>query len=412
MINLLENINVTQTSLIENCILNIQLKEDVEKNLKDIKKILNSSFDNCECEDISISDSNNTSILYGMRVYPSTLSLELLAMKVMDPKVSTQDLTKRLNESTMKYVVEIDSNLLYNKIYNFKPGEITAILLHEIGHVTSDSDFYNDLKSYYNNALFTLENVDLAKKNISRDDAMVGSLFILSSIEKTRVQYNANNNIELEKIADKFVVKCGYGEQLTSAMKKFNKIYMSQYKKTNKDSSLKSEAEAFAHLNNVFKTRTNYVLGMLKTEEKVTTSNLVKATIDKVRKYITRRNFSESLNVTIDVPLMDKEFITEGFLNKWLGNPLKVSQMDIDDLKIESEMMEDYDDKSILVFKIHKRINQINKAIEKSDESTSTNIVGKNYLNQLNELLKNVMKFNATPKRYGVFIKYPKGYEG
>lgn len=411
MIKILQGINTTQVTMIEDCILNIQMRDNVDGNLDKIKQILNNSINSkCKCNAISIFNSNSNN-LYGMRVYPNEASLETLSFKVVDPKITTKELTKFINEKmTIDYVIEIDSNLLYNKIYNFKPGEIAAILLHEIGHVVADSDFYNDLKSYYNEALMALENTDLSEKKLSRDDAMVGCLFVLSSIEKTRVQYNSSNSIELEQIADKFAVQCGYGDELVSAMKKFDKIYMSQYKKSNKDQSLKTEAEAFANLNKVFKIRTKYVTSILDAESKATNSNLVKKVISSVKAYIKHIKFSES--VSVSVPLMDREFINEGFISKWLTNPLKISQLDIDDLKIESEMMEDYDDKSILVFKIHKRINQLNKTLASDKINDNVSVIAKNYINQLNELLKNVMKFNATPKRYGVFIKYPKGYEG
>lgn len=411
MFKLIESVNVTQMSIIEDCITNIQLRDNVDGNLNKIREILNKNFD-CKCMDISISQ-NTSSNVYGMRVYPDRPTLESISFRLMDPKVNTTQMTKFMtNLNHMSYIVEIDSNILYSKVYNFNPNEIVSILLHEIGHVMADTDFYNDLKSYYNEALFSLENRDLAKMNISKKDSMVGVLFIMSSIEKTRFQYNIDNNLRLEKMADKFVVEAGYGEALVSTMVKFNKIYLSRYKKTSKDSTLKTEAEAFANLNVIFNTRKNYVETLLSSEEMVSPSNFVKNTIKYIRGLSKKLMINESLNMGVPVSLMDKEFINESFLTAWLGNPLKVSQRDIDDLKIEAEMMEDYDDKSILVFKIHKRINQINKTQESSSATPNVMAIASGYTKQLNELLKQVMKFNATPTRYGVFIKYPKGYEG
>lgn len=409
---LIESVNVTQMNIIEDCILNLQLKDNVTSNIEKIKDTLNKNFTNCTCTDISISDNNSTTV-YGMRVYPASNTLESIACKLMDPKVTTEQMTKHItNMQYMQYVVEIDSNILYSKLYNFKPNEILSILLHEIGHVMADTDFYNELKSYYNEALFSLENRDLAKLNLSKKDSMVGILFIMSAIEKTRFQYNAGNSIKLEKLADKFVVEAGYGEALISTMNKFNKIYITQYKKSSKDATLQNEAEAFANLNMIFNTRKIYVSTMLDTEYKQTPSKFVKKMIKYVSDHSKKFMLKEGLNVVANVPMMDKEFINESFLTSWLSCPLKVSQRDIDDLKIESEMMEDYDDKSILVFKVHKRINQVSKTIESNNADVNTVAVAKTYVKQLNELLKHVMKFNATPTKYGVFIKYPKGYEG
>lgn len=97
-------------------------------------------------------------------------------------------------------------------------------------------------------------------------------------------------------------------------------------------------------------------------------------------------------------------------------NPIKVSQSDIDDLRIQLEMMEDYDDKSLLVYKCHKRMNQLNdakKKLEINDRDYEYNVKCIDaYNKQINGILTEALKRKIESKTYGVFIKYPKGYEG
>lgn len=413
-IQLSESINITQISLIENCILNIQMEDDIKGNIDRLKDTLNKVFgSNTKCADISIE--KNDGVLFGMRVYPYIESIEKISKLVVDPKIDTAKMTQLITtkfNNNMEYVIEIDEKLLYNKLYDFKPSEITAILLHEIGHIIIDTDFYADLKSYYNEALIKCDNLDLSKATFSEKDIIVGSLFVLSAIEKTRIQNIALNNIKLEKMADKFVVDSGYGDNLLSAIDKFNSIYSKAYKKTKVNDVLKTEAETFAQLNSIFETRREYVISLMDNESRKTKSPFMKRILDRLKPKKHKR-FAINESVSYVKPmLMDKEYLSESFIKDWLIKPHKVSQRDIDDLKIEAQRMENFDDKSILVFKIHKRIDQIKKHIDSGNVKDSDIAIGKQYIEQLEKLLKEVMMFDARTKRYGVFIKYPKGYEG
>lgn len=408
---LCENVNVAHINGIENCIQNIQMKDDIEGNLKQIQNILSSEFS--KCGGVSIME-NTSTVLYGMRVYPS--NIKLLGQYVSDPKVSTKELTKiiRRELDSMVYFIEIDSSLLFNKVYNFKPNEITAILLHEIGHVVADTDFYADLKMQFNEALFNM-NITTTPEDKIHDEksSIVGMLYVLSALDKTRLQYNIDNNIQVEQLADKFVFEADYGDALTKALTKFSNIYTKAYKKAKRDSVLKDEAETFVKLNDIFLTRKDYVKTLLDAEKRTNPSSFAKEQLDKVSKFLNKykRHLNE-VNVCVSPSLMGKsDCLSEGFIKDWISKPLKTSQRDIDDLRIEAQMMEDYDDKSILVYKIHKRIDRINNYME-SNESSQALTVGKAYIDQLQKLLDDVMKFDARPKRYGVFIKYPKGYEG
>lgn len=399
-----ENNRIVDAKYLEELMYSIQIDERVPKNLNSIKKVLNASFDGI-CKDIIINKDSDT--LFGMSVYPSMDSLTQIA-SLISKGANSKEITKYITTKKIYYIIEIDGNILYNKLYEFTPGEIIAIMLHEIGHVVADTDFYNDLAFAYSNTLYELEKdkskFDDYKHN--RKDMFMAALYVLSAIETTHFKNRSSDDILKEQIADKFVVDNGYGKELSSALAKFSKVYMKSATKTKKDieNEIKLDANVAINLSNAMLRRKDYVDNVLKTEIKKSNSSVLSKLLTNIRDCL------KSIRFTTGAPF-NKEMVSEGFIDKFKKNPIKISQMDIDELRISAEMMDDWDDKSVLVYKIHKRISQLEKIkleLTKDDQINMCN----NYIKQLNTLLSQVMKFKKVDKTYGVFIKYPKGYEG
>lgn len=409
---LTESTLVVNTKYIEEVVTDIQMNnEDLDKSLNTIKTLLNSSFNNkIKCVDIICHKNEALSKDFiGMCVYPSNESLEMIAKTLISSKTDTKAMCKLIANKPMDYIIEMDWQLFSNKIYNFKPNEIVAMLLHEIGHITADTDFYCDLLSSYQRAIFEYDEYNKQIKN-SYDvkDIYLAMAFVLSSINITKLEKRDYNSVlQKEQIADKFVVDNGYGKALASAMQKITKNFLNKkvsmynYKK---EEELDQEAKVFLEMSKMFNQRRKYVISLLDNEIKVSKITYIKNTLSKIKDKLKNIIIHESV-------IYDKELLDESFIQGFKRSPLKVSQYDIDELTIQKEMMEDWDDKTILVYKIHKRIAQLQKAKAESNDK-ELNIIIDNYIKQLNELLKDTMKFKAIQKSYGVFVKYPKGYEG
>lgn len=384
----------------------LQLKENIDYTLAQMRKLLDRSF-GAHCLEIVIGEGDKE--LYGMCVYPTETDLREISRLIVSG-ASTKEMTKFIINKPMMYVLEIDPKILWNRLYNFTPAELTSILLHELGHVTADSDFYNDLMVAYRTALFNIDKdkAKLANERYNKKDIEIGMMYILSAINTTQLAklHDADGKLHKEQIADKFVVDNGYGKALVSTMDKFTKIYLNNYKKNDYDREIALEAESFVRLTKMFKDRRKYVISLIDTEIKTSPIKTVKSILKGIKNSLKTVIFHEGV-------IIDKDIIQEGFIDKFLKSPLKVTQADIDDLRIQAEMMEDWDDKTILVYKIHKRISQLATAKEKCgpDDKYRITII-ENYTSQLEKLLHEVMKFKAVEKKYGVFIKYPKGYEG
>lgn len=393
---------------LEELITDLMSGENQQKVFKSMKKTLNRMMDDY-CEEIFISKSDEMTNLYGMSVYLSEESLHELSRILVNPREKSKDVTKFVINNKKSYMIDIDDRIL-KPMYGFKPDEITAILLHELGHTLGDSDFYNEIREAYMKAIFENEK-ELPKDVLNDTKIQFGMIYILNVLQNTHM--SKFTSAEKEELADKFVVDCGYGKSLVNVFDKFVKLNNEKLnKKSIRDESV-SDAKLIIGLNNTFKVRRKYVTELIEAERKQTSSNCLKDLLGKIKDRLSSIMLHECIE---GVDIYNNYILDESFMDLFKRNPVKISQVDIDNLKIEMEMMEDYDDKSCLVYKIHKRIAQLNAAKTKlnpTDKNFKTDLSYiTNYTNQLNSMLKEVMKFKVQEKTYGLFIKYPKGYEG
>lgn len=401
-----KNLNL-YAKYIEELFTDLMSGEDKYRVFKSMKKTLNKIAP--ECADIFIQKNSDTNGLYGMSVYLKDSSLLRITKSITDPREKTKDLTKDILNTRAVYYIEIDSRILQPQ-YGFKADEITAILLHEIGHVLGDTDFYNELKAAYEKAIFEMNDKELKEDKLNDVKNNIGMLYVISALQNTHMSKFTPD--EKEQLADKFAVDCGYGEPLVRALEKFSKLNISKLSKKNIFQTVFELAKTNLYLNSTFKTRRKYVDELLQTEEKITKSDFLKDSIKSIRKKLSKIFLHEALE---GFDLYNKEILDESFFDMFRRKPIKTSQADIDNLKIEIEMMEDYDDKSAIVYKIHKRLTQLEEAKKKlvNDSEYKRNLsLIESYKKQLNELLKQALKFKVVEKTYGVFVKYPKGYEG
>lgn len=388
---------------IEECIGNIQDGGDKKKNLDTIRRFINRMYSsNANCLNITICD--NEGMLFGMNVVPVMSAINRIYSDMAEGKVSSI--------KGMDYNIEIDSKLLFDKSLNMNPGEITSVLLHEIGHMVMDTSFLKDV-----NMLF-IENLSKQDININknRNLEIVLSLYIFNFIEKTRIT-NRVKNFEVEISADDFSIKQGYGKELYMALDKFASYYNTTIKKVKSKSQIEKEYEedamVYADLVKNFNNRQAFLLKTLKKEEKFIYSKIFLAKIKENMKLIDENimNVTRGNNRTKILSLKNETKLSESMVTKMFGLTPKVTQKTVDELSIESQMMETNDDKLILVGKIHKKIADVDEALTKVDTKKEVGNL-KSYRNQLVKLLQFVINKKIQDKTYGVFVKYPVGYEG
>lgn len=204
-------------SKLEDAITSIKLQVE-EKGNVDVSRLtrlqyeLNKLFIKNECEEIIYTF--NDKLFFGMCCYPD---LESVTCEIL-----TNDNALRIS----KYALEFDSKLFS---LNLSTKELTAILLHEIGHIIADVDDTTIKTLRYRIDSFLLNNdEDFELKNVNAFQLLRYALSDL--LIKTNSIFFNNE----EALADKFVVACGYGQYLESALKKISKYLWNVDNNTNK----------------------------------------------------------------------------------------------------------------------------------------------------------------------------------
>lgn len=174
--------------------------------LNKLKNEVNKLFTKSKCKDILYTN-NTDKLFFGMRVYP-----------LFDGDDTMEILGDSKTKIFEKYYIEFDSKL-FDPILGLTEKELTAILLHEIGHIVydigtidvvrknidlyfADADEYVDLKA----SKGYKELIGYALKDAVMK---VGSLFTKFRDE--------------EIVADATVVACGYGPDLETALRKIRR---------------------------------------------------------------------------------------------------------------------------------------------------------------------------------------------
>lgn len=405
---------------IEECLLNIKSNIDVGSNLEAISRTLNRQYKKFKCSEVAIVKTIRTDVFFGMRVYPIKKSLDIITDILVGFLKNPEGLTKENLERNLdkyfsklkpdqkiEYIVEIDDRILTDIAMNIGADELTAILLHEVGHVVNEFDEYIR-RICYNFSLTLIKYstyLSFLPKMVVKGNRYLLYLYIINSFT------NMGYGVKSERKADSFAVDNGYGNELASALNKMMKsgIKSNQINKKSKD---------IYHDDDMFAKWTIQTL-----------INLEKRQRDIIRDMNAQKSFEKSPYIRIvidkiidDLKLNRTSIYTQELIGEAYDNILqeglnifkkpKVRQRDIDEIRIEVEAMRDYNDKIVILNKIHKRLEQVNTAKNKFKTDKQMLEILETYRSQLNELLKTLLEKKVVDKQYGVFIKYPKGYEG
>lgn len=174
-----------------------------QSTLNKLKNEINKFFNKAKCREI-IYTNNTDKLFFGMRVYPAfdgNKAIEMLG----DQKVSM----------IQEYYLELDSKL-FDPMLNLDRRERVAILLHEIGHIVYDVGTINEVRAQID--MYFAGSDDYLDISSSKGYRELLGYAIKDAILKTGSLFSKFGDTEM--IADTFVVSCGYGEALVTAMKK------------------------------------------------------------------------------------------------------------------------------------------------------------------------------------------------
>lgn len=94
----------------------------------------------------------------------------------------------------------------------------------------------------------------------------------------------------------------------------------------------------------------------------------------------------------------------------------KVTQKDLDLIRVEAEDVTTLDDKYFLMEKLHKYIEVLDAQVDALDYDNNVSAKEREKLLSLQRYSQEIRQFIMSrpigPRRFGLFVEYPEGYEG
>ena len=390
---------------------------------------------------------NMSKEFFGFNVFPEMDKLEYICNTIANDNTKFSDIVKRWR-SIEEWEIVIDSLIFDRNFIAFNPKELTAMLLHEIGHVTQSDEPIEQFYRAYLESKSRLKSADKVSKKV---------LYILYTIPlavacTSRRWVNDKNELKLEISADKSLIETGYAEHLVNA---FDKIIKASGSITRSEDMNYKEIESnveWANMN---------IVDVIKRRDKLkdslyykaiqTNSGYIQALCARILNFLGVRMrerytgavaescmLNELINgeITLEthVPFYDikkfgqietrimnaqkeLEIANESFFNKRKKSKVDIpDEYDLDRIFVAIDDIQNNYDKVYVLDLIYEQIEKLNDFEEaiSMDESKSKKWAPKieEMRSRLATLRKSVLNKNIAKKEYKVFVKYPEGYEG
>ena len=169
---------------------------------------------------------------FGMRVYPDIEEMDDFCKDLVNEgdKIRFNDIVKKWKKID-KWFLEIDGTCFDRNQFNFNPKELTALTLHEIGHIIYSDKPIEGFYRAYQEVKARMNSSDKATQKLMYDIYMIP--LTLACMQRRWV--NGKNEVQLEIIADKTVVELGYGQYLLEALDKITRAIGSLNSQNNQD---------------------------------------------------------------------------------------------------------------------------------------------------------------------------------
>ena len=190
----------------------IEILEDIRDNngrssdLNKLKNELNRFFKGQKCREV-LYTRNTDKVFFGMSVSPIMQDDDVIIILNSDADYMIKE-----------YYLELDSKLFSPEL-DLSSKELLSVLLHEVGHMVNTNEPIENARDVLNLYLAkTHSELDIAE---SINQKAILSFGLRDLMRKTISIFEKNQSEEI--IADEFVYKCGFGDELQSALNKIVK---------------------------------------------------------------------------------------------------------------------------------------------------------------------------------------------
>lgn len=384
---------------------------------------------------------------YGMSCYPNLDELNNLIINMN----SGNDFKKKWVYDLTKYTVEIDKNMFDRTIINFNPPEMTAMVLHEMAHTAFNDQLAERIWIAYKQNMAILRMQE--KKTVKAAQGIFYSIPVFMACG-AHAWHMGKNGIYEEYECDKIFGLDEYRQHMESALGKIIKAYGTTIFPTDAQTDKlvdKNFKWCNVNITDITHRREAIRRDLFAMSNKSRSRSFKRACLDIMVKFGIgmKDNYTGELVATEAVLdmiesgeeeyngiLQKYSFTTlpsaSGALESSLINmmskespaiesakrgraPKLPSQYDIDSLSIEVDRIENHHDRIYVLDLVHDRLDQIQEFeeyVEYTGEIRRYAPKIKQLRDSLDRLRLAVLRKNTFEKRYGVFVKYPEGYEG
>lgn len=184
----------------------IRNSDGKSSDLNNLKRELNRFFRGQKCKEV-IYTNNTDKVFFGMSVSPIMKDDDVILILNSDKSYMVDE-----------YYLELDSKLFSPEL-NMSPEELLAVLLHEVGHMVNTTEPAENARDVLNLYLAKTKSELDIEESINHQAVLA---FGLRDVMRKTISIFEKDQAE-EINADEFVYKCGYGEQLQSALLKIVK---------------------------------------------------------------------------------------------------------------------------------------------------------------------------------------------
>lgn len=390
-----------------------------------IKKTLEDSFSGY-IFDVQVTNSSvkDNGELYIMSVYPEMSTIDKIVSSILNNK--EDDVIKKIWETNKKWTIEIDDKFIQGSYIDCTDKELTACLLHEIGHVVYSNSLPMRISTVFR---YEVTKSSFVNKALIRGDKIFRTILSLPILDAC-ISDNKRDlkSIKEEVKADNFVKKIGYQKELQSVLTKLiNCKHMS--KTANINDKIANTTNFSMQTIDDFRRRRDLIaknnLNLLK---EACQSPYIEKVIDNF--ITTVFEDSETSNSIINGRKLeymheraDKAIEDDCYMEFFIfgGKQLKrIDPNDIDYAEIKIEGIKNESDKMMIVSYINSKIDLVDYYISiMEDPKLSKKYIIPHSLDNLYNLKKRLLtlresalKFKIPARNKNLLIAWPTGYEG